>query len=63
MLTRSEKTELLNSCEQLAQALLDDTDRWSERRQEAMREVEAPESALEREMWWRRMTAGGSVDL
>ena len=53
----------LNTCEQLAQAILDDTGRWQERRQEAMREVEAPEAAVEREIWWRRMTSGGSVDL
>ena len=56
MLTRSE----LNAREL---ALLDDTDRWSERCQEAMRAVEAPEAAVEREIWWRRMTSGGSVDL
>ena len=50
----------LDACEL---ALLDDTDRWSERRQEAMREVEAPEDTEGREAWWRRQTAGTACDL
>ena len=38
-------------------------DSWQARRQEATRVVEAPESDLGRELWWRRMTQGGTTDL
>ena len=43
--------------------ILDDTDRWAERRQEAMREVEAPMDTLGREAWWRRQNEGTACDL